>query len=71
MALGDCVVQGRVALAVSRAQRAAILKQQADHGRGADGCGAVNGILATVVADPGRGGGIGVEEEASHVQVLL
>lgn len=53
MTLGDGVVQRCLAVAVGRVEGAPVLQQQAHHGRGADGRGAVEGVLAAAVADAG------------------
>lgn len=71
MALGDGVVQRRLAVAVGRVEGALVLQQQAHHGRRADGRGAVEGVLAAAVADArGRGRLVG-EEPAGDVEVVL
>lgn len=72
MALGDGVMQRRLPGAVGGVERAlARLEQQVDHGRGADGGGAVDGVLAAAVAHAGRGRGVMVQQLARHVHVVL
>lgn len=72
VALGYGVVQRRVALVVCWIQRAAVREQQANHGRGAGGGGAVHGVLAAAVVNPSRGRGLGVgDEQTGHVQILF
>lgn len=71
MSLSDGVVQGREALAVGGVEGAAVPEQQRRHGHGADGGGAVDGVLAAAVADARRGRRLGREEEARDVHVLL
>lgn len=71
VALGHGVVQRRLAVAVGGVQRALVLQEQADHGHGAHGGGAVEGVLAAPVADPGRRRGGVVEETPGDVEVVL
>lgn len=72
MALGHRVMQRRLAVGVGCVERALGADEQGDHGHGADGGGAVQRVLAALVADAGRGGGGGVgEEEAREVEVVL
>ena len=71
MPFGHGVVQRRAALGVGSVERAPMLEKQQEHGDGADGDGAVDGVLAAAVADA-CGGLVGVgEEEAGEVKVLL
>lgn len=72
MALCHSVVERGVALVVGGVQRAPALEQQADHGDGSYGCGAMYGILAAAVSHACRGRRVGgLEQDARHVQVLL
>lgn len=68
------MMQRRPAVGVGRIQRALVLDQQVDHGYGADGGGAVEGVLASFVADAGGGRSVlvGVGEElAGYVEVVF
>lgn len=71
MTLGDGVVQRRLAVAVGRVQRALVLQQEVHHGHGADGRGAVEGVLAAPVPHAGRRRGLVREEPAGDVEVVL
>lgn len=54
MTLCDGMVERCIALVVGGIQRTLVLKQEEDHRRGARGGSAVDGVLATAVADPSR-----------------
>ena len=69
MTLGNGVVQGRETLVVGGVEGAPVAQQQGDNGVGANGGGAVDGILAAAVPDTGRG--LVFNEEAGHIKVLL
>lgn len=51
MTLCNSVVKRREAFVVCRVQGAPVLKQERDHGDGADGGGAMNRVLTAAVAD--------------------
>jgi hypothetical protein len=68
--LSNSVVQGRLPRRVGRVDGAAVLEQQVEHGHRADGGGAVQRVLAALVADAGRRRGrVGLEELAGQVEV--
>lgn len=69
MSLGDSVVEGRVALVVRRIQGAPITQEKGHHGHAAHGGGAVDGVLAPLVADARRS--LVIDEDAGRFQVFL
>lgn len=70
--LRNGMVQRCLAGAVGRVERAAVLDEQVEHGHGADGGGAVQRVLAALVADARRGGGrVLFEQPAGEVEVGL
>lgn len=70
MPLGHRMVQRRISRIVRRVQWAPRLQKQVDHGDGSHGCRTVQWVLAALVADAGRGGGVLVQEElAGEVEV--
>lgn len=74
MPLSHSMMQGGPPIAVGRVQRALVLDQQVHHGHGAHGGGAVEGVLASFVADAGgcRGVLVGVGEELTgYVEIVF
>lgn len=53
MSFGDSMVQRGPAVGVGGIQRALVVDEQGHHGDGAHGGGAVEGVLASFVADAG------------------
>lgn len=67
----NSMMKRREALAVGRVEGAPVAQEERHHGHGADGGGAVDGVLAAAVADAGRCRRVGGEEEAGDVEVLF
>jgi hypothetical protein len=71
MTFSNSVVQGCVTLIVSGIQWASVLKEQLHHRSRPYGGSPMNGVLPTAVANSGGCGGAALDEESSHVKILL
>ena len=64
-------MQRRVASIIRGVKRAVVVEQQLDHGHGAHGGGPVQRVLAALVPDARRDGGLIGEQLAGHLEVVL